>query len=514
MQTILVRTLFFRKPPHRKEAQAEAPTPPTISAAVSSWSQAARDAFRLLCLTAAALLIHGYHLGIEDMAVYLPAIKKLINPALYPFDANFFILYTQWTSFHRAVAASATFTHIPLDWLLFLYHILSIFLVLLGCLQLSRKCFREPVAQWAGVTMIATLLTLPVAGTALFIVDQHLHPRTFATAFLLFGAVAVLERRPIALLWIFLTAMCHPTMAVYGTFHLAVLAWAGPVAEPALALAAPPFGPPANPIWREVMSHRDFQYPFRWAWYEWLGALAPIAFLEYFARLGRREQMPVFARVCRRFAISTSLGIAGAVFFTEFFPSQTWARLEPMRILHFTYIVFLLSSGALLGKYVLHARPLRWALLFVPLACTMFYFQRQEFPSSYHIEWPGRAPRNAWVQAFDWARENTPRDALFALDPLYMKRPGEDYYGFRGFAERSMMADNGKDPSVVEVFPNLAWQWKLEVSARENWEHFTLADFERLKKNYGVTWVIVERPGVAGLRCPYSNDVVMVCQIP
>jgi len=28
--------------------------------------------------------VHGYHRGIEDMAVYLPAIKKLLTPACIP----------------------------------------------------------------------------------------------------------------------------------------------------------------------------------------------------------------------------------------------------------------------------------------------------------------------------------------------------------------------------------------------------------------------------------------------
>jgi hypothetical protein len=64
------------------------------------------------------------------------------------------------------------------------------------------------------------------------------------------------------------------------------------------------------------------------------------------------------------------------------------------------------------------------------------------------------------------------------------------------------------------VFPDLAWQWNLEVTDRENWARFTLADFEFLKKKYGVAWVIVVRPGVAGLSCPYDNSQVMVCQIP
>jgi len=168
----------------------------------------------------------------------------------------------------------------------------------------------------------------------------------------------------------------------------------------------------------------------------------------------------------------------------------------------------------MLGKYLLRERPLRWMLLFLPLASIMLYAQRQEFSSSYHIEWPGRAPRNEWVKAFDWVRNNTPQNALFALDPDYASQPGEDYFGFRAFAERSMLADGDKDASVVALFPELAWQWNLEVSGRKNWRQFKIEDFKRLKKNYGVTWVIVRTGSSAGLPCSYENSAVTVCEIP
>jgi hypothetical protein len=465
-------------------------------------------------LTVAAVLVSGYHYGVEDMAVYLPAIKKLIHPELYPFDANFFLLYIRVTLFHQAVAGIVRATHLPLPWVALLWHLTSIFLVLLGCLRLSRRCFGEPAAHWAGVTLVAALFTLPVAGTALFVVDQHMHPRTLATAFLLFAMVDVLEWRPITLVWIFLAGLCHPTMTLYGSFHVAILGLARPIAQSAVLFPAIPFSAPANPIWRQVMSHRDFQYPFRWAWYEWLGAVGPLAFLAYFASLARRDGLAVLERVCRRMVISTTLGIIGAVILTQGFQSQTWARVEPMRVLHLTYVVFALISGALLGKYILRENWLRWAALFIPLSLTMFYFQRVEFPSSRHIEFPGAPSTNPWVQSFIWASHNTPRNALFALDPKYMDRPGEDFYGFRGFAERSALADNSKDTSVVEVFPELAWQWKLENDGTANWAHFSAADFERLKSKYGVTWVILESPGVPGLNCPYKNSTVQVCQIP
>ena len=51
----------------------------------------------ILFLTAAAVLIHGYHLGVEDQTIYLPAIKKILDPSLYPRDAEFFLAQTRPT---------------------------------------------------------------------------------------------------------------------------------------------------------------------------------------------------------------------------------------------------------------------------------------------------------------------------------------------------------------------------------------------------------------------------------
>jgi hypothetical protein len=465
-------------------------------------------------MTAAAVTVHGYHRGIEDMAVYLPAIKKLLTPALYPYDAAFFLLYIRMTVFHSFVAAATRVTHMPLDWMIFLLYLISIFLFLLGCLAVIRKCVAEEVAQWAGVALVAALLTLPVTGTALFLVDQHLAPRTLASAFLLFATVAVLNGQPRALLWVVLAGLFHPTITAYGLVHLVVLALPPIGARTALILPALPMSEPANPIWREMMSHRHFQYPLQWTWYEWLGVGGPLVLLLTYARVGRRNSMPVLERLCTRFVISTIVGVLAALITTTCFPTQTWERLEPMRILHLTYVVFVLISGALLGKYILRKQWIRWLALFLPIALGMFYAQRQEFPASRHIELPGLALQNAWIEAFEWIRANTPRDAFFALDPKYMEKSGDDYHGFRGIAERSMLADNVKDPSVVEVFPDLAYQWKLELAGREKWSSLGLDDFERMKKKFGVAWVILERPGVAGMPCPYVNRAVMVCRIP
>src|SRR5215470_17973152 len=48
------------------------------------------DLIFIILITILALAVHGFHYGIEDEAIYLPAIKKYLDPSLYPFDSVFF----------------------------------------------------------------------------------------------------------------------------------------------------------------------------------------------------------------------------------------------------------------------------------------------------------------------------------------------------------------------------------------------------------------------------------------
>ena len=129
------------------------------------------------------------------------------------------------------------------------------------------------------------------------------------------------------------------------------------------------------------------------------------------------------------------------------------------------------------------------------------------------MEWPGSDPRNDWVRAFLWVRQNTPLDAYFALDPNHMSAPGEDQHGFRDIAERSRLADNVKDSGAVTMFPKLADTWLQQTRALGGWKNFTVTDFEGLKQSYGVNWVVLQAGTQAGLACPYRNQSVAVCEI-
>ncbi|MDQ1468752.1 MAG: hypothetical protein QOJ99_232, partial [Bryobacterales bacterium] len=152
--------------------------------------------------------------------------------------------------------------------------------------------------------------------------------------------------------------------------------------------------------------------------------------------------------------------------------------------------------------------------LFVPLASGMFLLQIGTYPASAHVEWPGASSANPWYDAFLWIRHNTPRSAVFALDPGYMLRTGEDMAGFRAIAERSTLADAVKDSGAVSLFPALADEWQNELRSTLGWRHFELADFRRLTGQYPVTWFVVELPAPAGLLCLYRNQGVAVCTLP
>ncbi|HWX94698.1 MAG TPA: hypothetical protein VNY29_18865 [Terriglobales bacterium] len=470
----------------------------------------------LALLAVLGVLIAGYHPGAEDDEVYLAAIQHDLNPVLFPHDADFFAVQLQATIFDKVVAGSARVTHVPVSVVVLAWHCLAIFLVLWGCLRVSRRCFEEPWAQWASATLVAVLLTLPVAGSALYLVDQNLHPRALATAAILAAIVATLDRKYVLAGGLLVgAAAIHPIMASFGISFCVFLGCRQPAAQLG-ALALAPLGwifEPTSSAWRAAAETRDYYFLARWQWYEWLGVIAPFAVLWWFRRMGQREGRTTLARVAERTVWYGAFQLAVALMvMTPRSLERLWP-LQPMRYLHLLYLLMTVLGGGVLGQKILRAQWWRWLVLFVPLAVGMFFAQRATYPASAHLEWPGAASRNAWREAFAWIRANTPTDSYFALGANYMRRPGENYHGFRALAERSRLADATKDSAVATQVPTLAARWQEEVQAQRGWEHFGPGDFQRLKARFGVDWVVVEQPGVSGLVCPYQNSALLVCRL-
>ena len=469
-------------------------------------------------LTAAAVLVHGYHPFVEDAEIYVPAVRRLLNPGLFPHDAAFFVGQTKLSLFPQIVAFSIRIGHLPFDWALLLWHVLSIFLLLAAVWRIAELCFPGRRGQWFGVALVASLLTMPVAGTALYIMDQYVTARSLSTAASIWAVTSFLDRKwKAGSLWIGFTFVVHPLMAALVIAYLGIwfvlsrprrLQWGTRAA--ALAVLALP----VTESYRQAVDTRSYLFLSHWEWYEWIGAVAPLMILWWFSRIARTRGAVTLEVVAR------SLAIFGLVFFclgllVSFVPALfSLAKFQPMRSLHLIYIMMLLLGAGLIEQFVIRGRSWLALSLLLAISAGMFYSQRREFPSTAHIEGPWKVPTNDWVQGFLWIRDHTPADAYFALDPRAMVLPGEDEHGFRAIAQRSRLADSVKDPGAVTIAPSLAQAWSAQLQAQTGWKDFQLSDFSRLRQQFGVNWVVLEQPGKAGLDCLFENRALRVCRIP
>lgn len=471
----------------------------------------------LLVLTAAALFIHGYHPYAEDAEIYLPGVEKILNPSLFPQNADFFGEHAGHTLYPHLIAASVRITHLPLAWVAFLWQLAAIFLLLAGTWRLAATMFEDTKARWAATALMAALLTLPVAGTALYILDQYLNPRNLAAFAAMFAVAAVLRRKYAAALWLIFAAAVHPLMASFAIGFCGLLVVLDKYPLRTLGFAAMlPFGltldpPPA--AYHEVALRQPYFYILRWQWYEWLGVIGPVVLFWWLGGIGKRRGMKNVELVSHAMVPFILLGLAAALVLGIPARFEALARIEPLRCLALSYMVLIVVGGGFLGQCMLQGKAWRWLVLFVPLGLGMFVAQRQIFPATAHIEWPWAQPRNPWALAFDWVRANTPTDALFALNPKHMDLPGEDEMGFRARAERSMLADAVKDKGAASMFPPLSVKWLEQVQDQMNWKQFTKDDFQRLRQKYGVSWIVDEQPVRPGMECPYQNAAVRVCRV-
>jgi hypothetical protein len=478
-----------------------------------------KDYLLLAGLTIAAIAVHGYHPAIEDAEIYTPGILKLLQPSLFPYNVEFFESHARMTLFPQLIAGSLRLTHLPFSTALLAWHFVSLFLLLLGCWRIASLCFDEDHAAWCGVVLVGSLLSIPIAGTRLFLMDPYFTTRSLSAPGAVLGVAAALEEKYFAgVLWILFTAAIHPLMAVFAAVYAGIillLKFRAKSASAAASAAALPMKlfPPVTSEYREILQSRPYFFLTNWTWYEWLGLLAPFAMFAWFARIARRYALGPMNLACRALEFYGAVFFAAALIISRPGRFENFAEIQPLRCLHLVYILMFLFIGGLLGKFVLRRQIWRWAVLFVPLCAGMAYAQLKISPATVHLEIPGRASGNPWVQAFEWIRVNTPEDAYFALNPKYMWLRGEDQHGFRAIAQRSRLADAAKDSGAASMFPALAGKWKEQAKAQEGWETFRYEDFLRLNQRYGVGWVVVERPGAAGLVCPYGNELLLVCRI-
>ena len=481
----------------------------------------------ILALTALALLIGGYHLGVEDAEIYLPAATKLLHPNLYPYAGEFFLSHGHLSLFGAVLAATAKLTHISIDWSVFVWFIATLFVTLSACWLFVRSCFTSPHARWTAMLVVTAVLTMPAANTGLLLVDPYLTARSFSTPLAMLALTWFLEHRyAYACAAVLLTGLFHPQMVLYVLFLWAVV-WAServrtrvgePLPVPVSGFALIPGGfqlSPARGNYREALFSRDYFFLYNWTWYHWLGLLAPLAILACLWRSEIRGTRPAFRLVCLALIPFGLISIASAAFVCSSPEFEMFVRVQPLRSFHLITLLFVLLLAGVVGEYLGKRRLWIPAALSCLLAAGMLIAARNTYPHSAHIEVPSDSSSNPWVNALLWIRNNTPSDAVFAVDSRYFKDEPVDVHGFRSISQRSALADYYKDGGVVSLFPDLADEWKHMSDATYGLNRFSRTQFESLRKQYPeVSWTVVHGTPPTGLDCPYQRDSFEVCRMP
>lgn len=479
-------------------------------------------------LTPAVFLVHGYHPFADDAAIYISGIRKLVDPGLFLPDSAFVLAHTHLSLFAHLMAWIVRLTRLPLEPLLLSVHLASIFLFLLACWTLAERLFSDLAQRWCAITLAAVCFTLPIAGTALSLMDPYVTARSFSTPVGLFALAAAIDHRwSRSLLLLLLAASLHPLMTAYAAAFIAVFFLVDfGIPRAALVISAQAVVGaaliyfvthhlPADADYRQAVLSRSYLFPGQWPAFEYLGLAIPLVLFALGAR--NRGMNPLLRAICLTSCIVGVSATVIAFLFVHPARSLLLARLQPLRSFHMLYAVGVILLGGFLGRVSfargrgVRSRAIVVALLSIT-AAIFFAAQRASYLLSAHIELPGSAPRNPWQQAFLWIRSNTPQDAVFAANPHLVFVEGEDAQGFRAMAERSLLADD-KDEGVVVVFPGLADEWARQRNPQEGLDGMTDAQRMAHLRPLGATWILLPRSAETDLPCPYRNVATQVCRL-
>jgi hypothetical protein len=491
---------------------------------VSRWLEVARsESLALLLFTPLVLLIQGYHPWSDDAAIYVAGIRKMLDPSLYRSDASFVLEHTKVSVFSHLLAQISLLFRIPLEALLLLAYLGSMYLFLYASRRLAVRLFESEHVRWTATFIAGICFTLPVAGTALFVMDPYVTARSFSTPFGMLAVVSALDRswKRMAL-WTVLTVSMHPQMGAYLIGFLTILIlvdygrWRSVAVTCALAcllcagITVVSMHMPVTAAYRDAVLSRTYFFPGLWKWYEYIGLIAPLLLLGLtWARGGTETVTGKLAATC--------VLVGGCACLTAFSLVHTQgpymlARIQLLRTFQIIYTLGLVMLGGFIGMHFMVRR--RWiGISLILIAATgMYLAERQTYPTCAHIEWPGAEPVSPWEQAYVWIRNDTPRDAVFAVSPSLMKTLGDDTPGFRAITERSVLTDN-KDKGVTSLFPSIAEEWLRRQDAERGLDAISDQQREVQLHPFGVGWLLLPVRANTLFPCPYRNSIVKVCQM-
>ena len=527
-----------------------------------------------LVVTFLSVWANGYHFGTFDQVIHLPFLKNFSDPGLYPTDP-FLRLRSEHYSFFWMMLVPAYRAGI-LEQVMFVVHLLVTYGLVWMFWQFAETLFHNNLANLLSVI----LLIIPHLGMSGFqIVEFSLLNRTFVLPFILGAIILYLRRHYLpaffVLGFLFNIHVIYVGFAMLMIFfdlslRLPEVGWKDLLKGVALFICA------ALPVilWRVNSTPIDLQvrpdvlklissallagvyYIFLPSPQIILSTLHGLATLLFFV-LARQLKLSEHDRVMTHFMLAIGAVLLLQLLTTYCFPITFILQLQILRIgvflMIFGYIYFAgylarclqqgrlggLSGGLVVVSFVVYPSPL------LPI---FFLAIHRWLGNSRWWQWTGAGvfglilvaslfggiltgiwspgfvifePKTAWTQAQDWARENTPQDAMFITPPEILSHYIPDW---RTFSERGSLA------TLVEIFefphPDYfpPWQARFEALApgaiaqfngnyldtfsitKAAYYSLNPADYLRIADEYKVRFLVVEKPHLQPFPVVYANE--------
>jgi hypothetical protein len=175
-----------------------------------------------LVLTPFALVVHHYKFVNDDQILYIPFLRRIVEPSLYPGDYFFDQAQANISLFEDVFVWPVRW--LGLEWTMLIGYLIAQFAILLCLFTLARSLTTR---RGAYLAMILFILPVSLGGTFVRTYDNYFNPRTFALPLSLLTLTALWGRKPLAAaILASLQLLLHPLSGLHvWLVSVLMLAW-------------------------------------------------------------------------------------------------------------------------------------------------------------------------------------------------------------------------------------------------------------------------------------------------
>ncbi len=459
----------------------------------------------------------GYRYGISDQAFYEPAIRRALDPSLFPRDASLIAAQARLMGSDKIIGGTARLLHTDLPPLFLAIYALTLVMLASGAAIFVRGL---GWSRWATIAFLA-LLTLRhrIAKTGANTLEGYMHPRQLAFALGVVALATTYRKRPWWTVGLLIgAALLHPTTALWFALFIGPAAvvmypsWRRPLigvtSIAAIASIALLMGPLSSRLvimdaaWIDAFVDKDYVFPMAWPAYAWIMNLAyvPVIALVWRQRVragaARPEERGLVAGAIVLlivFLISVPLTAAHVALVVQLQVTRVFWVLDFIAL---AYVAWWLTSGVSRKSFVAAAV----ALILVAMSLGRgVYVMHTEDPSRPLVQ--EQLADSQWVQALDWLRTQ-PASWNVLADPGHAWRYG---ISVRVGAQRDTVIESVKDSALAMYDRDIALRVTDRSRALEHFDAFTTNDIKAAAERYDVDAVIVDKSHVLDLPVLYRN---------